>query len=161
MLNEWWIFQTVLLNMWKGVSIATPLILKSCDTSFFKKNLLSFLFNVLTKWLIIYNIFVVINGMRLSFLPKQAWSRRHLLTVKMKSRAVSALILVFILAIPHCVLSQSGWLCPFDYRCGKREVCRKTGSNYSWVFSSAVDIINVIHGSIRSTWKKCSDHQSF
>lgn len=152
----------IIKHVERGVDSHATYSWKAVTHYFLKKNLLSFLFNVLTKWLIIYNIFVVINGMLLSFLPKQAWSRRHLLTVKMKSRAVSALILVFILAIPHCVLSQSGWLCPFDYRCGKREVCRKTGSNYSWdFFSSAVDIINVIHGSIRSTWKKCSDHQSF
>ncbi|KAJ7393524.1 hypothetical protein OS493_006508 [Desmophyllum pertusum] len=39
----------------------------------------------------------------------------------MDSRIVLALFYVFILAVPYYVTAQ-GYNCPFDYRCGKRQV---------------------------------------
>lgn len=54
--------------------------------------------------------------------------------VKMNSRiSILALLYVFIVVLPCSVFAQ--WNCPFDYRCGKRQVCKPKCQIYLKFFS--------------------------
>ena len=41
---------------------------------------------------------------------------------KMNSRIVLTVFIVFMLVVPYFVLARGNWKCPFDPRCGKRQV---------------------------------------